>query len=170
MFNIRLENEIKFGNVTVFQDTDGLKMIVGKDGIVFKDSINYIKYFCKKLDTFKFNSVLIGGLGIGVIPYYIENYKLKTKIDVIENNPYVIEAVKTLNHLKYTNIIDGYFFQYKTDKKYDLIIIDLYWNPFLEDWGKTEEFFVTKVKRKFKNNLNVNGKIYVPIMDLVIEL
>jgi spermidine synthase len=170
MFNITLEKEINHGMVRVFQDGDNVKMTIGEDRYSLIDSMNYIKYYCKRLDTFKFNSILIGGLGIGNVPFYLENYKSKTNIDVVEYNQYVIEAVKELNHLKHTNIINNNFFLHKTDKKYDLILIDLWWNDFLKDWGKTEDFFIKKVKTKFKNNLNKNGKIYVPIIDLIIDL
>ena len=168
MFNIKLENDIKNGNVTVCQDGDNIKMTVGLEKYFFRDDIRYITKFCKSLDTLDFDSILIGGLGVGVVPYYLENYKSKTNIDVVESNPYVVETVSSLINLKYTTITTSLFFTYKTDKKYDLILLDLWWDDFLKEWGKSQDFFMSKIKIKFKNNLNEGGKIYVPILDLII--
>ena len=112
---------------------------------------------------FKFDSILIGGLGLGLIPYYLENYKSISNIDVIEINQDVVNVVNELGHLKNTTISLGDIYSYNVTKKYDLILIDLWWLN--QDF--TEEQRMNLI-HKWQNNLTDKGKIYFPIIDELI--
>ena len=170
MFNITLKENIEKGNVRLVQDKSNIKMIIGEDKYSLTDDISYIKMFCKRLDDLEYDNVLILGLGLGTIPFYMENFKGKTNIDVVEVNGNVIKITSSLKHLKSTNIILSEPMSYIPNKKYDLIIYDLWWDDFLKDWGKTKDFFIQRAKKKHRTHLTENGKIYVPILDLVIDL
>jgi hypothetical protein len=72
-------------------------------------------------------------------------------------------ATSQLGHLKSSKMILNDFLNYSTDKKYDLIIADLW-------WLKPEHFNIEKeeIINNYSENLNENGKIYIPIIDEVI--
>ena len=165
MFNIILENEIQKGDVKLIQDGSNLKMTIGEDKYSVRDDIRYITKFCKRLKDFEYNNVLILGLGLGTIPYYIENNTNVTDIDVIEVNQNVIDITSSLNHLKLTNVIQHNCYTYKTDKKYDLIIVDMWWDlpPFFRSR-------VVDIENNYKNNFNNGSSIYIPLLDKIINL
>lgn len=160
MFNITLENKIQRGDVKVIQDGSNLKMTIGEDKYSIIDKIGYITGFCKRLKNFEYNNVLILGLGLGIIPYYIENNTEVIDIDVVEINQNVIDVTSSLNHLKSTNIIHHDLYTYKTDKKYDLIIADMWWN-IPPDFRSR----VIDIKINYKNNFNNGGVIYIPLIN-----
>jgi tRNA1(Val) A37 N6-methylase TrmN6 len=164
MFDIRFENDIKYGNVLITKEND--KITFSIDNMFYlQDDIQYINNFCKRLNDLEYNSVLILGLGLGIIPYYLENFKSITSIDVVETNENVILATSDLNHLKSTNIIHHNLYTYQTDKKYDLIIADMWWvlPPYYDSR-------IQSIERKYKKILNKGGKIYIPILDKIIYL
>jgi spermidine synthase len=84
-------------------------------------------------------------------------------IDIVEINHDVITATKMLNHLSFSNIIHDDFLNYYTEKKYDLIIVDLW-------WLKSDHFEIEKeeILDNYSSNLNEGGKIYIPITDELI--
>ena len=165
MFNITLENEIEKGDVRLIQDGDNVKMFISNSRYSLVDNIGYINNFCKKLKDLEYNSVLIFGLGLGILPYYMENFKEISDIDVIEINQNVIDVTTSLGHLKSTNIIHSDLYRHITDKKYDLIIADMWWNfpPYYRSRIKD-------IEQIYKKNLNEGGKIYIPLADKIIDL
>lgn len=160
MFDITLGKPIEKGNVTLTQDDNLIRMTVGDDRYYYRDDLRYINMFCKRLKTFQYESVLILGLGLGVIPYYMEKYKNITNIDVIEPNNNIIEITSSLNHLKHTKIYKHDYYNYKTDKKYDLILVDIWWN--IPKYKNSEIFGIESHYKK-----NQNGIIYFPLFDVV---
>jgi len=164
MFDIIFKNDIRYNNVLITKENN--KIIFSIDETYYlNDDISYINNYCYKLSGLEYNDVLIGGLGLGIIPYYLENFKSINTIDVVENNTDVVLATTTLNHLKKTNIINDDFYFYKANKKYDLIIVDLWWLK--------PKFFKSRkvdIQNNYKNNLKDGGKIYIPISDEIIYL
>lgn len=164
MFDISFENNIRYDNVKIIKEND--KIIFSIDKMFYlQDDIQYINNFCKRLHELEYESVLVLGLGLGIIPYYLENFKSITSIDVVEIEKNVILAISDLNHLKSTNIIKHNLYTYQTDKKYDLIIADMWWTlpPYYESR-------ILDIERIYKKNLNEGGKIYIPSVDKIINL
>jgi spermidine synthase len=161
MFNLIIDKVIEFGNVKIVMENKTLTFSI--DNMFYlKDDFNYINYYCRQLPMLNFKNILVGGLGLGIIPFYIEKYRT-SEIDVVENNKNVINAIKELNHLKKTSIIEENFLSYTPEKKYDLILADLWWlqpTDFIEQKNT--------IIQNYKPYLNEGGKIYFPITNELI--
>jgi len=162
MFNINLENNIEVGNVKIVQNYYNVLFSIDET-FYLDDTIDYIIGYCHRLNNLEFDSILVGGFGLGIIPYYVENHKNATIIDSVEINPNVIQATSQLNHLTKTNVFNDDFYTYEPTKTYDLILVDLWW---LTDnnFSTQKENLITK----YSQYLNPNGKIYFPIIDELI--
>jgi len=164
------ESKIKEHSGTSFSvtKTDGVSKIDFGDEKWIKNVDHYGKVFlgdcdpCKKLkalyDGFTFDKVLIGGLGLGLLPQYAKEVKNCSVIDVIENNQELIDYIDYLESP--INIIKGDALSYTPNKKYDLILIDLWW---------IEENVTQEIQDNIKNNYNSylenNGKIIIPLLE-----
>lgn len=162
MFDINLENKIQVNDVSIVNENGKIVFSID-DTFYLQDDIKYITHYCNKLDYLQYDSVLIGGLGLGIIPYFLENFKSCNSIDIVEINSNVIKSIIKLNHLSKSNIIQCDFLNYFTNKKYDLIIADLW-------WLKPNHFEIEKeeIINNYSENLNEGGKIYIPIIDELI--
>ena len=70
-------------------------------------------------DSFSYDKILVGGLGLGLIPNHLAN-KSKSVIDVIENNKELIDWVNNEDYLDNSvNIIEADIFSYTPSKNYD---------------------------------------------------
>ena len=118
----------------------------------YKDSFN----------NFEYKSVMVAGLGFGLIPTELSEVNNLVDIDVIEINKEVIEYNILSGHLSNDiNIIESDVFEYVTEKKYDLIIIDTIWKE--EEMSEDQ---VDLLVSKFLNtNLNTGGVLYIPVLE-----
>ena len=107
---------------------------------------------------FSFDKILIGGLGLSLIPEYAKSVKNCRVIDVIENNQELIDYVDFLESP--INIIKGDALSYTPTKKYDLILIDLWWD---ED-NITQEI-QDNIKSNYSSHLESGGKILLPTLE-----
>ena len=107
---------------------------------------------------FTFDKILIGGLGLGLLPEYAKSVKNCSVIDVIENNQELIDYVDYLESP--INIIKGDALTYTPGKKYDLILIDLWW----EKEDITQEIQDT-IKNNYDSHLESGGKIILPVLE-----
>ena len=113
-----------------------------------------------------YDSVLIAGLGLGVMPYYIQENKECSIIDVVEINEDVIEAVNQLGHLSSSvNLIEDDILTYIPTRNYDLIILDIWWDGIYcqDDRDAQSPLMVTK----YLEYLNEGGKVSTPINGLI---
>tara|TARA_Y100001937_G_C7052396_1_gene299775 strand:- start:378 stop:902 length:525 start_codon:yes stop_codon:yes gene_type:complete len=106
-------------------------------------------------------NVLVIGLGLGVIPEYINKYKNPNVIDVLDNNQELIDHIDFIN--ENINKINGDAYSYTPDKKYDIVIVDLHWG--LEE--VTNEM-KNNLRDNYTPHLNEGGKIIMPIIKEVL--
>lgn len=159
MINKVINSDIISNDVKIYMENDKLNFSI-EDTFYLQDDIQYPLGYCHQMADLEFDSVLIGGLGLGLIPYYLENYKSVSTIDVIEINQDVINVVNELNHLKNTNIFLGNAYSYIPEKKYDLILLDLWW-VYYGNFEKTEY----QLLFDYCNCLNEGGTLYVPAVN-----
>ena len=149
-------------NVIYDIEFDRLKMkFPGYHNVWVDDSESYISNYGVKLMG-NYDSILIAGLGLGVMPYYIQENKECSVIDVIEINEDVIAAVNQLGHLDSSvNLIEDDIFTYIPTRNYDLIVLDIWWDGvYCQDDRDTQSpLMVTK----YLEFLNIGGELNTPI-------
>lgn len=159
--NLSLSDSLEYPSVNVRTYNDTIRMTI--DNIVYiDDEYRYITNFCTNLSSYTANSILLGGLGLGLICYYVEQNKTFTKFDVVEKKADVITAVNQLGYLSSNvNIIQGDFLEYTPSQSYDLIISDLHWgHPTYEPNFESE---IETIKNRYTPYLNAGGTLYIPL-------
>ena len=116
-------------------------------------------FFKNSFKGFTYDKVLIAGLGFGLIPQTLSEVNNCSKIDVVEIDEEIIDYNISSGHLNSDIvIIKSDIFEYITNEKYDLIIIDTIWDESEmtdEDYGLLES--------RLLPNINTGGALYVPI-------
>lgn len=113
---------------------------------------------CPKINELTYSSVLIGGLGLGYIPYWILNNTNCQTVDILDNNSELISWTVSNNHLgSNANLIDGDVYSYTTSNTYDLILMDIWWGVDSENIDENEPILINR----FKDNLTPGGSIYI---------
>jgi len=156
----------------VYKDSEGITFIKFSNGQWIDNRDMYASVFLGKCDSctgffkdsfkdFTYDSVLVAGLGFGLIPHELSEVNKCSKIDVVEISQEVIDYNIYSGHLNpIINIIKGDIFTYTTTEKYDLIIIDTIW----EKEEMTEEQYQLLVSKFYNTNLNEGGVLYVPVL------
>jgi len=156
LFDVELTQDIllngysikKYNNINYI----GLYNPAGK--VMTVDAPDYIIEFAPELLDVEFNSMLIGGLGIGVIPYVVQDF---AEVDVIENDENIIDIVTQLNHLnENVNIIKDNIFTFNVTKTYDVIVLDIWYDPLTEELSN-------QLIEKYLPFVNEGGFLYIPI-------
>lgn len=150
--------------------SNGVTTMKFNDNVFLDDNKKYTEIFlgrCNKCNPFykdffnniQFNTVLVAGLGLGLIPQeLIEIYKC-SKVDCLEISQEMIDYTHNSGHLdKNINLIQGDVYKYSTSNMYDLIIIDTVWRE--KDISNDQWDFLVK---KYKPNLNFKGSIFAPV-------
>lgn len=120
---------------------------------------DYVTGYCSGLFTLPFNSILIGGLGLGLIPYYLSSNYENKEIDVLENNAGVINVVNQMGYMpSEVTIIEADALSHTTTKQYDIILMDLWW--FYDEVFSNDK---AAILSNYSTNLTQNGKFYFPI-------
>jgi spermidine synthase len=161
--NYYLHEKLISNNVEIYPNPINEKLTLNLyDKFYMEESKEYITHYCHKLSDISFNSVLIGGLGLGIIPYYLINNNFND-IEVVEIDSNLINLINKMGYLPNAVIHNYDATTYTTFKKYDLIIMDIWWLP--DDTLNKEKDIIIN---NYSNNLNSNGKIYIPIIDELI--
>ena len=155
----------------VYKDSEGISYIKFDNENWIRNEDEYAKVFLGKCSDcspffkdsftdFVYNKVLVAGLGFGLIPNELHKVNECSNIDVVEISQELIDYNNSSRHLNSDiNLVQGDIFEYITDEKYDLIIIDTIWD---EDEMSEEQ--VNILTTKFLNtNLNNNGVLYIPM-------
>ena len=117
-------------------------------------------FYKNSFKGFTYDKVLIAGLGFGLIPQTLSEVNNCSKIDVIEIDREVIDYNISSGHLNDNIvIIKSDIFEYITNEKYDLIIIDTIW----DENEMSEEQVQTLTSKFLTTNLNTGGVLYIPI-------
>lgn len=157
-------SEQKINNFTVLRNSyNNLVELHDKSmypySMIMIDACNFIKLYGKRLMEIDYNSVLFVGLGLGIFPYLSQDTTLE--IDVVEINEDIITMCNNINHLKpNVNIINADIYNFVTDKKYDLIVFDIWNEKSLNFTQQTEELTAL-----FANNLTLNGEVHFPLLN-----
>lgn len=156
VFNIQLPENISINNYLI-KNRLGLNFIelYNSEGkILSVDIPNYVTEFCSELLDIEFNSILVGGLGLGIIPYVCQNF---AQVDVIENDINVINIVSELNHLgENINIINNDIFTFEPTKTYDIVLMDIWYNNIPEQE-------CDDIISKYLPFVNEGGFVYLPL-------
>ena len=116
-------------------------------------------FYKNSFDGFSYDTVLVVGLGLGLVPYELSEVNGCSKIDVLEIDQEIIDYTISSGHLNSDiNLIQGDIYNYTTIETYDLIIIDTIWYEHEmtdEDYGLLES--------RLLPNINTGGALYVPI-------
>ena len=155
----------------IYKDSEGVTFIKFSNGNWIDNRELYASVFLGKcssctgfyVDSFKdftYDSVLIAGLGFGLIPHELSEVNKCSKIDVVEISQEVIDYNISSGHLNSEiNIIKSDIFEFTTEDKYDLIIIDTIWEE--EEMSDVQIDLLTS--RFLDTNLNKGGALYIPI-------
>ena len=157
----------------VYKNLQGITVIEFLNGDWLENEEYYSDVYLGKCDScsgffkdsfkdFTYDSVLVAGLGIGMIPYELSEVNNCSIIDVVEISQEVIDYNISSGHLPSDiNIIKSDIFEYSTEEKYDLIIIDTIWKE-----EEISEAQVDLLVSKFLNtNLNTGGVLYIPVLE-----
>ena len=158
-------------NFSVSKNNQGITEMTFLNGTSLFNKTNYAKIMlgqCTDCDYlykgffegFIYDKVLIAGLGFGLIPQTLSEVNNCSKIDVVEIDQEVIDYNISSGHLNSDIvIIKSDIFEYITNEKYDLIIIDTIW----DENGMSEEQVQTLTSKFLTTNLNIGGALYIPI-------
>jgi hypothetical protein len=151
-----LDNPIERGLFTV-QNNSQLNYLElhGPEGELVNDLASYITEFTPELLDREFTSVLVGGLGLGVIPFVLQDFC--TTVDVVENSTDIIEISTELGLLNSdVNIIEGDIFTFQPTQTYDIVVMDIWYRPTTVEEVETLNFIYLPF-------VNEGGFIYYPI-------
>ena len=125
------------------------------------DQAGYILGHNPGLLDIGFSSILVIGLGLGVIPYAVQDFC--AVVDVVESQQDVINCVNHLGHLNSNvNLILDDIETYVAEKTYDAIVLDIWYNEITEELS-------SQMIEKYTQFLNSGGFLYIPINEGVRE-
>lgn len=135
--------------------------MLNPEGVVLSvDNPYYILEYSSELLDVEFDSILIAGLGIGVIPYVCQDF---AQVDVVEINQDVIDLATQLGHLnENVNIIHDDIFTFSVEKTYDIVVIDAFYEALSEET-------ITLLEEKYMPFINEGGFLYIPINKGVLD-
>ena len=158
-------------NFSVYKREDGVAIIeFNSTGFIVDNSEMYSEILLGKCETcnpfyknsfngFSYDSVLVVGLGLGLVPQELSEVNKCSKIDVLEIDQEIIDYIISSGHLNSDiNLIQGDIYNYTTTETYDLIIIDTIWH----EHEMSDEVYDLLVSRLLPN-INTGGALYVPI-------
>jgi hypothetical protein len=127
--------------------------------IYSEDILANINIQCKELLNINFDSILVIGLGIGIIPHVVKYKSTCSTVDVLEVNQEIIDLIKPVGYLEGVNIINGNVFNYTPIKNYDIILLDI-WQCDCDPLLSTQ---LPTLVNKYLPYLNTGGFVYAPI-------
>tara|TARA_R110002049_G_scaffold30904_2_gene105556 strand:+ start:1766 stop:2305 length:540 start_codon:yes stop_codon:yes gene_type:complete len=158
-------------NFSVYKREEGETIIkYNTSGDIIENNEMYSKIMLGKCETcnpffknsfngFSYDTVLVVGLGLGLVPQELSEVNKCSKIDVLEIDQEMIDYTISSGHLNSDiNLIQGDIYNYTTIETYDLIIIDTIWY----EHEMTDENYEL-LENRLLPNINTGGALYVPI-------
>ena len=158
-------------NFSVYKREEGETIIkYNTSGDIIENNEMYSKVMLGKCETcnpffknsfngFSYDTVLIVGLGLGLVPQELSEVNKCSKIDVLEIDQEMIDYTISSGHLNSNiNLIQGDIYNYTTTETYDLIIIDTIW---YEHEMSNEDYEL--LKNRLLPNINTGGALYIPV-------
>lgn len=140
------------------------KKTEGQYGGSYADN-NYVSVFTRLIADLDFDSVLMSGLGIGVLAQWCATDKGASTVDVVELDSELCTAVNDMNYLSPSvNIINGDIYTYTPTKTYDLIIFDHWFFPD-KDYASQKE----SLNSHFLSYLNTEGVLFYAVNNEIIS-
>lgn len=162
VFGITLsEDLIKNGYVITKNPNFNHLFMLNPEGVVLSvDNPYYILEYSSELLDIEFDSILIAGLGLGVMPYVCQDF---AQVDVVEINQDVINLAKQLGHLnENVNIIHDDILTFSVEKTYDIVVIDTFYEALSEER-------ISLLEEKYMPFINEGGFLYIPINKGVLD-
>ena len=160
-------------NFSVYKREEGETIIkYNTSGDIIENNEMYSKVMLGKCETcnpffknsfngFSYDTVLIVGLGLGLVPYELSEVNGCSKIDVLEIDQEIIDYTILSGHLNSDiNLIQGDIYNYTTTETYDLIIIDTIW--YAHEMSNED---CELLKSRLLPNINTGGALYFPIKE-----
>jgi hypothetical protein len=162
VFGITLSEDLVKNGYTITKNPNFNHLFMfNPDGeLISTDNPNYILGYAPELLDVEFDSILIGGLGLGVMPYLSQDF---AQVDVVEINQDVIDLATQLGHLnENVNIIHDDILTFSVEKTYDIVVIDTFYEALSEER-------ISLLEEKYMPFINEGGFLYIPINKGVIE-
>ena len=156
LFDVDLTQDIILNGYSIkkYNNINYIGLYNPEGKVMTLDAPDYITEYAPELLDVEFNSMLIGGLGIGVIPYVVQDF---AEVDVIETDQNIIDIVNQLGHLNANvNIINDDIFTFTIVKTYDIIVLDIWYESLTEDLSN-------QLIEKYLPFVNEGGFLYIPI-------
>jgi len=171
------ENKLKehTGSSFSLKKIDGISTLSFSEGKWIRNEDVYAKAFlgkcpgCKKVNKtyegLSYDKVLVGGLGLGLIARYLKEKDNCSVVDVVDNNNELITWVNSEKLLDDSiNVIEHDALTYTPTKKYDLILMDLWW-----DEDEITNAIKNTLKTNYLSHLNTNGRLLLPLIPLELK-
>lgn len=177
IFNINLEDDIVLNDYIIkkYHNFDCLSLYKSNGLSLALDHPGYIFSYANGLLDIEFNSILVGGLGIGITPYLCQNF---ADVDVVEIDKDIIDIVSQLGHLNQNvNLINEDLYTFTPNRTYDIILLDI-WHEVLTEENNVRKLnwsdFLNEEKcdqmiEKYLPYVNEGGFIYLPINYAILD-
>jgi len=160
IFNVSLDNPIELNGYSIKPYLHYIGLYNPEGKVMTADAPDYITEYASELLDVDFDSILIGGLGIGVIPYVCQYF---AQVDVVEIDENIIYLAKQLGHLnENVNIIHDDILTFSVEKTYDIVVIDAFYEALTEELSN-------QLIEKYMPFINEGGFLYIPINKGVID-
>ena len=162
VFGITLSEDIEKNGYLITKNPrfNHLFMLNPEGDVLSVDNPYYILEYSSELLDVEFDSILVGGLALGLIPYVSQDF---AQVDVVEINQDVIDLAKQLGHLnENVNIIHDDILTFSVEKTYDIVVIDAFYEALSEER-------ISILEEKYMPFINEGGFLYIPINKGVID-
>jgi protein-L-isoaspartate O-methyltransferase len=160
IFNVSLDNPIELNGYSIKPYLHYIGLYNPEGKVMNADAPDYITEYASELLDVEFDSILVGGLGIGVIPYVCQDF---AQVDVVEIDENIIYIAKQLGHLnENVNIIHDDILTFSVEKTYDIVVIDAFYEALTEELSN-------ELIEKYMPFINEGGFLYIPINKGVID-